>query len=70
MIGNPDIAIILPARDEEAALAPTPETASIFATFLAWTPSQQAPEAHEMPKARSKRGVMWLAGKYPPPENW
>ena len=58
------------AFQEAAALAPTPEIASIFATFLAWTPSQRAPEAHDMREVRSKRGVMWLAGKYPAPENW
>ncbi len=55
---------------EDLGPAPIPETATVIAAFAAMRPSDQAPEAHDMRELRTKRGIVWLAGKYPPPENW
>lgn len=51
-------------------LAPTPEVAELIALFLQWTPSQRAPESHDMRELRSKRGVVWVPSNRPPPRDW
>lgn len=58
------------ALTETLGLAPTPEIAELISIFLKWTPSQRAPEAHDMRELRTKRGVVWLPGNRPPSKDW
>lgn len=58
------------ALSDALGLAPTPEVAQLIALFLKWTPSQRAPEAHDMRELRTKRGVVWVPGNRPPPGDW
>ena len=56
--------------NEAQSLAPSPEVAELVGLFLKWTPSQRAPEAHDMRELRTKRGVVWLPGNRPAPKDW
>ena len=51
-------------------LAPSPDVAALIGVFLKWTPSQRAPESHDMRELRTKRGVVWVPGNRPAPKDW
>ena len=55
---------------EAQGLAPSADISGLIALFLKWTPSQRAPEAHDMRELRTKHGVVWMPGKRPPPQDW